>query len=157
CRIGSDTEARHAQYARQEKRVVIDSGQRAPEIHRAADADAEHQQVAERVDDVPEDEQPVGGADLRLAHHHGAQCLDHDRSTRCVGSTKTSSRLAPFTSTPSTRPRRASISVSSRTRAPSTFTRICTVRPLIASASGAYGATSVSMSPGTVSKVSATS
>jgi hypothetical protein len=62
------------------KRVVIDAGNGTAEPQRRVDADAEHQQVAERVEHVPEDEQQVGGANLRFARHHGRKRAHHRRS-----------------------------------------------------------------------------
>jgi hypothetical protein len=42
----------------------------AGKAERLVHADAEDEQIPERIDDVPEDEQRVGRADLPLAIHH---------------------------------------------------------------------------------------
>src|SRR6185436_11486442 len=108
----------------EEERVVVLRHRRHREAERAIDADAEHEQVAERIHEVPEDEGEVGRADLSLAVHHGAEPADHDASRSrgaWVTSTKMSSRLAPPISTRSTCPRRDSSVTSSSTAGSSSF------------------------------------
>src|SRR4029453_13271595 len=96
---------------------------------RGVDADAEHQQVAEGIQHVPEDEQRVGRADLAFADDDGGQGVRaHDGTPAFfVGPTNTSWRLAPPISTRSTRPCFASSETSSSTRASSSCSRSCTV------------------------------
>src|SRR3954466_12621663 len=74
--------------------------------------DAEDQEIPERIDHVPEDEQRVRRADLSFPVHHCRQAA-HERPP-LVSSTKMSSRLAPVTSSRSTRPRAASAPTTAR-------------------------------------------
>src|SRR5262249_27966833 len=93
------------------------------------DADPEHQQVAERIEQVPEDEEQIGRANLSLAEHHCSQRAAHGCTPLacCVSSTKTSSRLAPVISTRRMRPALASEAISSSSRFSSSLSRSCTV------------------------------
>src|SRR5262249_9196909 len=103
----------------QEEGVVIDAGEPAREAERCVHADAEHEQVAERIDQIPEDEQRIGGADLRLTHQNRlerARRRHFVASTLCVSCTNTSSRLAPEISTCWMCALRPSAATSSRTR-----------------------------------------
>ena len=79
--VRRDAEAGHPEDAREEERVVV--GRQAREAERLVHADAEHQQIPERIDDVPEDEQGVGRPDLSLAIHHRRQALTMPSLTIC--------------------------------------------------------------------------
>ena len=67
--------------------------------------DAEHEQVPQRIEQIPEDERQVRRANLAFAIHDGRQGA-HEGTCRpaAVSSMKISSRLAPDTSILSTRP-----------------------------------------------------
>src|SRR6185503_4185308 len=116
--VGGDPKARHAEHARQKERVVVEAGQLAGESERGIHPETKHQQVAERVQDIPEDERQIGGPDLGFAKENGFECARAHNCPPdfCVSSTKMSSRLAPLISIRSSRPRLASSETSSRTR-----------------------------------------
>src|SRR4029453_2549269 len=126
------------------------------EMQRAIDADAEDQQVTQRVQKIPEDEHHVRDADLGFAMNDGA------KGTHCdvpfaVNSTKTSSRLAPPTSTLRIRPRVDSSLTSSNTRRALSFNAISTVLRLTENRSGCRRESSSSRPAGSESKVNDTS
>src|SRR5262249_29530010 len=147
-------EARHGEDAGEEEGVVVERCRRRREPERVIDADAEYEEISERVEQVPEDERDVGRPDLAFAIHdgeEGAQRLCHEAASAAgvVSSTNTSSRLAPPSSTRSTRPRLASSLTSASTCCSSALTASSTVVPLIRVRSAPRVAISLSRPSGT--------
>src|SRR5262249_2855049 len=113
--VGGNAKACHPQDAGQEECIVVHTFGDQRSAQRGIHADAEQEHVAQRIKDIPEYEDQVGGADLRLTVEHGIDGGHRFTSAFSrVSSRKTSSRLAPFTSRRSTRRFRASaVTVSS--------------------------------------------
>src|SRR5262249_25698137 len=99
-----NAKAGHPQHAGEEERVIVHAFSHQRRAQCCIHAHAEQKHVAKRVKDVPEYEDQVGGADLRLTIEHRVDG-GHDFTSAFsrVSSRKTSSRLAPFTSRRSTR------------------------------------------------------
>ena len=116
-RIRRDAEARHAEHAGEKEGVVVDADREGLHAHRLRHAHAEHQQVPERIEQIPEDERQIRRANLAFAIHDGRQGA-HEGTSRpaAVSSMKISSRLAPDTSILSTRPMRPRCATRSSTR-----------------------------------------
>src|SRR6266581_3154285 len=124
--VRGDAETRHTENAREKKGVVVHArrGERRPESR--IDAHAKDQHVAQRVEQIPKDKSHIRGSNLALPIKHCAERA-HCASLPCINSTKMSSRLAPRTSTWTTRRFRASSLTISRTRASSALNAISMV------------------------------
>src|SRR5215469_6627965 len=154
--VGGNAKASHPQHAGKKERIVVHTVAEQRRAQRSIHADAEDKHVAKRVKDVPEYEDQVGGADLRLTVDHGIDG-GHDFTSSCVSSRNTSSRLAPFTSRRSTRRFLASAVTTSSTCPSGALKATSSVLFSTRARSVGTVCSSLSMHSGTWSKVMETS
>src|SRR5262249_41502046 len=115
---------------------------------RAVDANAEYEQIAERIEHIPKDEEKVRDPDLGFSVEDGLQRAHTACPRWAVSSTNTSSRLAPPISTRKTCPRADNRRTKSSTASSPSFRAISIVVRVTFSRTGCSASSSLTRPSG---------